>query len=168
MITQDTTNYVWNSSSNYWETLSETWEVSDYISYAVETKNVLYTSGEYLVLANSQPYVDVQEITGVDEIISDAGVGTILKKEFRYSIDSVSFSEFQEMTTETLQALGSFEKVWFQFRYILLSGGPVTIVKVGITYKAIQRDPFLNYQAPAIQDQDRVYAFPVTYKSNFL
>jgi hypothetical protein len=168
MISQVTTFYEWDQAASQWETLADSWESADFISYTTTSNNTLYSSGEYLVLANSLPYYNVQLITGIEEVITDSGVGTILKKEFRYSIDSVSFSEFQEMNSQTLANLGSFDRIWFQFRYILLSGGPVTITKVGILYTQTASDPFQNYQAPAIQDQNRVYAFPVTYKSNFL
>lgn len=128
----------------------------------------LFTAGEYVVLANNEPYLNVKEVTGVEECFKDSGVGTILKKEFRYSVDSTTFSEFQEINTPNLAAIGSFEKVWFQFRFILLSGGPVTIIKAGIIYIPIEVDPFNGYVAPDINDQSQVYAFPITYKSNFL
>ena len=158
----------WQDTSNTWESLSDTWDSAEFISYKREINNTLYTSGEYIVLANSAPYIDVNKITGLEETLADAGIGTILKREFRYSIDSVTFSEFQELNIANLDALGSFDRVWFQFRYILLSGGPVTISKVSIVFTLIVRDEFEGYVAPAIQDQDRIYAFPVTYKSNFL
>lgn len=167
-VMEKTVQVDWQSEPTTWNSDSDQWESNDYVKYTTESRNTLFTSGEYVVLANSKAYKDVQEITGLDEAISDSGVGTILKKEFRYSTDSVSFSEFQETTTESLKELGSFSRIWFQFRYILLSGGPVTITKVGITYKAIIKDPFDGYVAPAIQDEKRIYAFPVTYKSNFL
>jgi hypothetical protein len=150
-----------------WVQDGDEWNNAGFISYTKESKNVLYSSGEYLVLGNSQPYNDVVEITGIQENISDAGIGTIFKKEFRYSIDSVSFSEFQEMTLESLRELGSFEQVWFQFRYILLSGGPVTITNVSIVFTTSVPN-FDGYVAPNIQDESKVYAFPITYKSNFL
>jgi hypothetical protein len=167
-ITQTTVPYEWNSNPKAWVAESDQWEKVDYIKYVVESRNVLYSAGEYLVLANSLAYKNVSVVTGVQETISDSGVGTILKKEFRYSIDSTTFSEFQELTSENLRALGSFKCVWFQFRYILLSGGPVTITKVEILYTPITEDPFNGYVAPNIQDESRIYAFPVTYKSNFL
>lgn len=134
---------------------------------STSTTYTLYTSGEYVVLANNEPYLSVKEVTGVEECFKDSGVGTILKKEFRYSVDGTTFSEFQEISTANLTALGSFEKVWFQFRFILLSGGPITIIKAGIVYTPIEVNPFDGYVAPDINDESKVYAFPITYKSNF-
>lgn len=137
------------------------------MSDSTQVTYTLYTSGEYVVLANNEPYLNVKNITGVEECFKDSGVGTILKKEFRYSVDGTTFSEFQEINTANLAAIGSFEKVWFQFRFILLSGGPVTIMKAGIIYIPVEVDPFDGYIAPDINDESQVYAFPVTYKSNF-
>ncbi len=128
----------------------------------------LYTAGEYVVLANKDAYCNVEKITGIEEYFQDTGNGTILKKEFRYSIDSTTFSEFQEITEDNLLAVGSHDAVWFQFRYILLSGGPVTFQKVAPVYTQKYSDPYTGYVTPRIENQDKVYAFPVTYKSNFL
>ena len=91
------------------------------MSNPVTSSYTLFTSGEYVVLANKDAYCNVEKITGIEECFQDNGNGTILKKEFRYSIDSTTFSEFQEITQDNLSALGSFDTVWFQFRYILLS-----------------------------------------------
>jgi len=132
-----------------------------------ELSNTLYTAGEYLVLANTDPYLCILEATGVDECFINNGVGTILKKEFRYSTDNITFSEFQEITIENLANIGSLEKAWFQFRYILLSGGPVTIEKASLKFTPQPNDPYAGYVAPNINDDSTVYAFPITYKSNF-
>jgi hypothetical protein len=150
---------IWGNDESLWDAV---------IAYEKATSDTLYSSGEYLVLGNSKPYLNVLKATGVIEDIDDRGTGTIFKKEFRYSVDSVTFSEFQELTTISLEDLGSFQWVWFQFRYILLSGGPVTIKKIELEYTPQPVDKFAGYVAPAIQDESRVYAFPVTYKSNFL
>lgn len=138
------------------------------MSTPVTSAYTLYAAGEYVVLANSEAYCNVQKVTGVEECFQDNGVGTILKKEFRYSIDKSTFAEFQEITEEHLGAIGPFETVWFQFRYILLSGGPVTITKVRPVCTITEQDPYEGYVTPRIENQDKVYAFPVTYRSNFL
>lgn len=167
MINESETPEEWNTSSSSWNS-GDPWDQVTVINYKRESNSTLYTSGEYVVLANTEPYLDVLKATGVQELFDDMGVGTILKKEFRYSIDSLTFSEFQETTAQNLEALGSFNYVWFQFRYILLSGGPIKINKASLIYTTIPQDPYAGYVAPAIQDESRVYAFPVTYKSNFL
>jgi len=167
-MSQAQSEYIWHFTEEIWDTFDVTWDSPVFISYKKETQSTLFTSGEYIILANSEPYQNVKKPTGVQEVFNDSGIGTILKKEFRYSVDSVTFSEFQELNTENLESLGPFENVWFQFRYILLSGGPVTIQKVTLLFEAIPSDPYNGYVAPAIQDESRVYAFPVTYKSNFV
>jgi len=128
----------------------------------------LYAAGEYAVLANSEAYCNIRKITGVEECFQDNGVGTILKKEFRYSIDNLTYSEFQEINTENLDAVGSLSQVWFQFRYILLTGGPVTVQWVMPIFTTNPVDLYAGYVTPRIEDQSKIYAFPVTYRSNFL
>jgi hypothetical protein len=162
--------YLWNDCGEIWDSFDNVWEDAGYVTvpYKLEKQSTLYSSGEYVILANSCPYTNVEKPTGVEETLKDSGIGTILKKEFRYSVDGDTFSEFQELNTANLISLGPFCKVWFQFRYILLSGGPVTITKVVLNYEEIKTDPYYGYVAPAIQDESKIYAFPVTYKSNFL
>ena len=133
-----------------------------------ETTYTLYTAGEYVVLANKEAYCNILQITSIDECFQDNGVGTILKKEFRYSIDNSTFSEFQEINPVNLTAVGSLSQAWFQFRYILLTGGPVTIQWAKPVFTSEPIDPYAGYVTPRIEDQSKVYAFPVTYKSNFL
>lgn len=135
---------------------------------STQTTYTLYTAGEYVVLSNKEAYCDVEKVTGIEECFKSMGVGTILKKEFRYSIDSDSYSEFQEITEKNLSAIGSFETVWFQFRYILLSGGPVIIEKVRPKFISATKDSYSGYKTPRIENENEVYAFPVSYKSNFL
>jgi len=165
---QDQTDPTFGNDPYSWVGDSNTWEDPGYIYYDRSPTSTLYTAGEYVILANSKPYLMVEKATGVTENLQDSGTGTILKKEFRYSSDSVTFSEFQELTSANLETLGSFRFIWFQFRYILLSGGPVTVNQVTLDYLPFPDNKFDGYVAPAIQDESRVYAFPVTYKSNFL
>lgn len=132
----------------------------------VDVTNVLVSSGEYVVLSNSAPYTNVLVFTGIVEYFTDNGNGTILKKDYRYSLDGDTFSEFQELTLASLVELGSFSTVYFQFRYILLSGGPVTLSKVELTFTPIPIDNS-SYVPSLISDDSKVYAYPVIYKSNF-
>lgn len=132
-----------------------------------EVFNVLQSSGEYVVLSNKIPYENVSVFTGINENFTDTGAGTILKKEFRYSLEDQTYSEFQELSVPSLEALGSFDIVYFQFRYILLSGGPITLTSVSLQYTP---KPLSGVEtAPAnIQDETKIYAYPIIYKSNFL
>ena len=134
----------------------------------VSSTYTLYTAGEYCVLANKEPYCNVEKVTRIEECFQDTGSGTILKKEFRYSVDGSTYSEFQEINETNLSVIGPFETVLFQFRYILLSGGPVVVQKARPVFTTIATDPYQGYETPRIENQDKVYAFPVSYKSNFL
>lgn len=165
---QENNDITWGDNGEPWESSNEAWNETSYVTYETTSSNTLFTAGEYVVLANEKPYRDVLSITGITETVADSGVGTIMKKEFRYSTDSQTFSEFAELTNAALTALGSFDIVFFQFRYILLSGGPVTVSKVEIVYTKKPDAALDTYEAPAQQDESRVYAFPIIYKSNFL
>ena len=84
MINESNIPDQFGSNVSSWSQDGDTWDDANdsYIQYSKETKNTLYSSGEYLILANSQPYIDVLKITGISEKLSDSGSGTILKKEF--------------------------------------------------------------------------------------
>lgn len=141
--------------------------ISIYTKNDIILQDFLYTAGDYVVLAYSDSINNVSKIESFTEDIVNNGTGTIFKKEFRYSFDNETFSEFFEMTNESLSALTWSEKnsLWFQFRYSLLSGGPSMVKGVTLNYTTYPSDPMADYVQPSIQDDDRVYAFPITYKS---
>ena len=161
--------YSWNQDDNTWEIQDNPFDSALYVNYQRATDNIIRSAGEYVVVANSLPYQNVNSITSFKENISINGPGSILKKDFCYSIDSVTFSEYISLTNENLQSIsGPITNMWMKFRYILLSGGPVTINYAYPVYTNVPKDQFAGYIAPSIQDETRVYAYPVTYKSNFL
>lgn len=127
----------------------------------------LYTAGDYVVLAYPEALYNISKVTGFREGINTSGSGTIFKKEFRYSFDNETFSEFYELNLDNLDTL-VWEKgkyTWFQFRYTLMSGGPVKITSVILDYDTYPSEVSDTYVAPNIQNQDKIYAFPVTYKA---
>ena len=130
-----------------------------------EIDNVLRNTFDYIVLKNTTPYTDVEEFTGITENFVDSGVGTILKKEFRYSFDNDTFSEFTELNIQNLSPIKHQTIVYFDFRYILLSGGPIILKYVSLAYNKIVSDA--NTPPSRIQDENSVYAYPVIYKPNF-
>ena len=132
-----------------------------------EVQNILSSSGDYVVLSSDTPYEKVQVFTSIIENVADSGTGTIMKKEFRYSIDNKTFSEFQILTIENLIEIGSFDQIYVQFRFILLSGGPVTISNITLNFTPTPPDNS-EFVPANIEDESRVYAYPVIYKSNFL
>jgi len=127
----------------------------------------LYTSGDYVILAYSDPLVNITKVTGYTENLVNSGSGTIFKKEFRYSYDNETFSEYFEMNDAILSAVEWKQpnKVWFQFRYTLMSGGPAKIIGVSLVYTAIEQNPEDGFVPANKQDESKVYAFPITYKA---
>lgn len=130
-----------------------------------ETK--LYSAGDYVILATKEPYVNANSFTGIVEDVINEGVGTIFQKQFRYSPDNETFSEFVTLDVASLGTV-AFEpngKLYFQFRFTLLSGGPVTVNGVTLSYSTFPADTFEGFVPANLQDQTRVYAYPVTYKT---
>lgn len=65
--------------------------------------NILDQSGEYIVITTKEPYVNVMSFTNINEDIVDMGIGTMYKKEFRYSLDGNIYSEYQESFNRTIR-----------------------------------------------------------------
>jgi len=130
-------------------------------------QDFLYSSGDYLVLAYPDALINVSELTGFTEEIVNRGTGTIFKKEFRYSFDNETFSEFLELSSVGLESVSLPEGsvTWFQFRYTLLSGGPAMVKSVALQYTTYPVDSTQGYVAPNKEDESKVYAFPITYVS---
>ncbi len=125
----------------------------------------LYTAGDYVVLAYPDPLVNVKTFTGFTDSIVNEGAGTIFRKEFRYSYDSETFSEFSEINVTNLNSLAPTpeQQIWFQFRYSLMSGGPAVVNNVVLQYDLYPVDNFKGLVAPNIQSDN--YALPITYKN---
>ena len=127
----------------------------------------LTTSGDYVILSFGSSLDNIQKITGYTDNLNNTGSGTIFKKEFRYSFDNDTYSEFLELSPSVLssQTWPENSKVWFQFRYTLLSGGPVIVQSVTLDYDIYPVNPLDGYVTPNKQDESKIYAFPITYKS---
>ena len=130
-------------------------------------QDFLYTAGDYVVLAYPNSIDNIEKIQNYTENVESRGAGTIFKKEFRYSFDNETFSEYFELSPANLSAL-AWEKdsnTWFQFRYSLLSGGPSMVKGVSLQYTTYPVDQFAGYVAPNIQNESKVYAYPITYRA---
>jgi len=123
--------------------------------------NILDQSGEYIVITTKEPYVNVMSFTNINEDIVDMGIGTMYKKEFRYSLDGNIYSEYQELSIDFLKKLGSFEMVYFQFRYILLAGGPLKVNNITLDYISFENDNQVKLDVSS----DSLYTYKSIYKS---
>ena len=127
----------------------------------------LITSGDYVILAYAAPIANPKTFTTIQENLVANAPGTILKKEFRYSYDNETFSEYSELNIPSLNTL-PFENgksFWFQFRYILMSGGPVTVNNVNLQYDSFPAPALSGSEYVSIQDQDNISASPITFKT---
>lgn len=124
----------------------------------------LLTSGDYVILSYENPLKNVKTFTGITESIVNEGTGTILKKDFRYSFDSETFSEYLELNVANLNSIGTEpeQELWFQFRIALMSGGPVNVSSIQLTFDAFPVETILDTNPLNVQSDN--YALPMSYK----
>jgi hypothetical protein len=129
-------------------------------------QDFLYRAGDYVILAYTSPLENAKSITSLNEDIENKGIGTILRKEFRYSFDNETFSEFIELSLDKLNEIVFVENsnLWFQFRATLFSGGPSMIKSISLDYETFSND-IVVVPPPGQQNQSRPAAYPVTYKT---
>lgn len=105
-------------------------------------QNTLYSTGDYVVLKHDLPYEGINKFHNFQEKFFDGGKGTFIKKQFRYSFDNRNFSEYVDLTPDALQKIEVNDLIWFNFKYILLSGGPYSINEILLTYDL--KDTFIS------------------------
>lgn len=132
-------------------------------------ENTLYTAGDYIILKHEDPYINTQQFFNFTEKYFDGGTGTIIKRSFRYSFDKSTFSEYVDLTPENLSKIEPKENVWFNFRYLLLSGGPFSIRELLLQYSTIETIVPGNsvYQDISTPSTNPV-SYPVSYFPGFL
>lgn len=85
---------------------------------------ILDNKDDFVILKSKDPYNKVISINSIVETIVSS-TGTI-KKEFRWSIDSATFSQWIILTLENLQDLIKYDKdvkFWVEYKYTLLTAG---------------------------------------------
>lgn len=106
----------------------------------------LSIQNDYLILKNDYNYDEVSSIDAIQESITGSGT---LKKEFRWSKDNVSFSNFIPLTLSNLQTLipYSTSNFYLEYRYELLDSVETTInsVSIDITKSGTKWDNFLPF-----------------------
>lgn len=132
-------------------------------------ENTLYTSGDYIILKHESPYTNIQQFFDFEEKAFDGGAGTILKRSFRYSFDNSTFSEFIDLTAVNLSKIQPADQIWFNFKYLLLSGGPFSIREIYLKYanteEFISGASEYNGQSSASEAPS---SSPVSYNPGFL
>ena len=75
--------------------------------------------GDSIVISLVTPYLRVKSVTGyIDEVIGEDTLN-YFDKEFRWSTDNVTYSDYQELNSTNLQnlALNPNNPFWIQYRY---------------------------------------------------
>lgn len=115
----------------------------------------MVNSGDFIIMSSGSPYIGVSEILSIVEDFSDED-GTFTR-EFRWSKDGKSFSQWTDLTIENVQSQitgPSLDKFWIEFKYNLLSDGNVGIVSVNlnVTFKT---EPMTAFPFPIAYPRDK-------------
>lgn len=111
----------------------------------------LTNAGDFAVFTTKDPIPYVNAMTGYTEQISGNPMA-IIKREFRYSFTNKVKSVWVELTQPNLAiattTLNPQEELYVDFRYTLISGGPVVVDWVNISYTQdpIAEDKFLGFE----------------------
>jgi hypothetical protein len=106
---------------------------------------VLTDAGDYVKLTIEEPYLEVTAVTGYSEVISGTGE---LKREFRWSISGVAYSSWVELSEDGLATIviPTDGKLYMEYRYTLLSGGPVTVTSVSLEVTTPTKAKYTNFK----------------------
>jgi hypothetical protein len=97
---------------------------------------------------------------------TDKGIGTIYKSEFRYSYNDEVYSEFVDLSDTALQSIEILpeEELSFQFKFTLLSGGPLEIFSLTLFYTLADNVSEEGTDVPDKGNESVVYDLPVIYR----
>jgi hypothetical protein len=79
--------------------------------------------GDSIIISLVSPYLRVKSVTGfVDHVIGEDTVN-YFDKEFRWSTDNTTYSDYQELNSSTLLALNldPNNPFWIQYRYTVVA-----------------------------------------------
>ena len=105
--------------------------------------------GDFAKITQTKPYQYVTQILNWTDDLQ--GLGTV-KKEFRWGVTNLVRASWMDLTVENLQRiiLDPNDKLYVDFRYTLIAGGPIIINDIDLEYKqsADAADPFIGYRPP--------------------
>ncbi len=101
------------------------------------TGNTLDQIGESLLISLISPYEHVESIISYEDVVEGADSMNSFKKEFRWSIDNVTYSDYINLNADNLRILSLNPKnpFWIQYRYTvetLEPGHTLTFVSISL------------------------------------
>jgi hypothetical protein len=75
--------------------------------------------GDSIVISLVTPYLRVKSVTGYIDVVIGEDTLNYFDKEFRWSTDNVTYSDYQELNFSNLQnlLLNPSNPFWIQYRY---------------------------------------------------
>ena len=110
---------------------------------------------DFLILTSTIPYEDVSSITGFSEDYTSME-GTVTK-EFRWSYDGVTYSQWLDLSLSMLQSaidLTKYDKFWMEYKYTLEDTGDVGIASVQLTV-IYETEPLVNEPLPIAYSKEK-------------
>lgn len=94
-------------------------------------------SNDSLTIKSSSPLIGLKSISEVSEVLVGEDESNYFQKAFKYTVDGVNWSEFQELSTVNLQNISNIKKNHFfnvEYRYVRVgeSANPIYFVNVSL------------------------------------
>ena len=128
---------------------------------------ILTSPGDFIKYTQDKPFLYVTKLTGWMDDIAGSGV---YRKEFRWGTSNRVRSSWVELTNKNVTdvVLNANNDLFVDFRVTLISGGPITINNIEITYEQdpIAEDPYIGF-VPVYTVADKGNISNITKVENF-
>lgn len=127
---------------------------TDYINIEVvqdDVDNTYYNLdflGETIIIKSTSPFQYVSRILSYTDQITILGGSPELEKEFRWSLDGETFSDWLLLTNENLSGFIPFNKInefWLEYRYTLLNEASCSLTSLRISAEFAPPNPYTNW-----------------------
>lgn len=122
--------------------------------------------GEFVILSANEPYLKVSSINGFTEnIVTES---SDVSKEFRWSIDGISFSEWYDLNLTNLQTYiieDYYNSFWVEYKYTLNAPGETSISNVNLTVTYLDESSIGTYPYPIAYGREKGHnQYPLTVR----
>ena len=129
--------------------------------------SILTAPGDFIKITQDKPFLYVTKLTGWFDDIAGSGV---YRKEFRWGTSNRVRSSWVELTQQKVTdvILDPNNDLFVDFRITLITGGPITINNIEITYEQdpIAEDPYIGF-VPVYTVSDKGNIAAITKIENF-
>ena len=93
-------------------------------------------NGDAILISISEPYLNVVEVIGYEDVVKGESTGCFYEKFFRWGTDGVSYSDWIPLTNPNLEGLllDPSKPFWIQYKYEQV--GDCTLEFVSIAFRA--------------------------------